>query len=560
MTNKMYNNLPNRFTSDEHAPQQIFANPRINSYAYNRDQLNVTRQLLDRGVQEYGKSQTAIRSPNTDEKVTYGELQDMVQSIAGGLNELGIESGDRVCYRFTETPIAIATQFAVWQVGGVVVPCPTAARTGEIRYYLNDTEARFLLTDEADIEQVREAVESTDTIEEVVVYGQSRDDEYSMNTLLTESISTDEYASTQPFDAASIFYTGGTTGKPKGCLHSHATEVSITLLECEEGRGMDPTDTLFCPAPIGHSLGNGEMINFPFRFGADTVISHRPSPKRMVEIIEEYSVTIFIGSPTMLRMMMEATEISERDLSSLRMVIVGGENFDETTFNQWIQTTGIEPCNTVGMAQLRHWFLTAYRDGEKFAPGLSVGKPYAGFEMKLVDKEDPQQELNKHGNEGRLAIRGPANIHYWNNIHPDMPEAMEEYTVGDWGLTDDAYRQDKEGFMYFATRLDNMIVSAGRQISGPEVEETLLSHQAVANVAVVGSPDETRGTIIKAFVVLKDEPSEDLVKALQEFVKAEIAPYKYPREIEFVDQLPTDEMGKIQRAELREREYERTPN
>jgi 2-aminobenzoate-CoA ligase len=279
----------------------------------------------------------------------------------------------------------------------------------------------------------------------------------------------------------------------------------------------------------------------------------------MVEIIEEHNVTIFVGSPTMLRMMLDQTPIEDYDLSSLRLVIVGGEMFDEKTFDEWTERSGIEPCNTVGMSQLRHWYLTPYRDGEKIAPRLSVGKPYAGFERKLVKIDEPETELETHDDVGRLAIRGPTNISYWNNIHPEMPEQMSEYTIDNWGLADDAYRQDEEGYLYFETRLDNMITSAGRQISGPEVEGTLIKHNAVSEVAVVGSPDDIRGEIVKAFVVLSEyvSPSVDLVSTLQNFVKEELAPYKYPREIEFVTQLPTDEMGKIQRAELREREYEK---
>lgn len=552
----MYDNIPNRFVPDEHVPEQFFAHPLINKFAYNRRTLNATHTLLATGVEHYSSDRVAIRSLDTDESINFGQLQERVHAIAGVLESLDLEPGDRVCCRLSETLDAVATQYAVWQLGGVVVPCPIAARAKEIEYYLRDTESRFILSSELDVDQMRAAVEDINTLEQVVVTGNPLENEHSLTELLTATTKTTDYATTHPFDAASIFYTGGTTGKPKGSIHSHVAEVAITMLECVQGRDLSPDDTLFCPAPIGHSLGNGEKINFPFRFGASTILTRRPSPSDMVDIIEEQDVTIFVGSPTMLRMMMETTTLENRDLSSLRLVIVGGEMFDEETYQSWIEKTGIEPCNTVGMSQLRHWFLTPYRDGEKYAPDLSVGQPYGGFEMKLVEVDNPQNDIDSPGNVGRLAIRGPTNITYWNNIHPDMPEVMADYSIGSWGLADDAYRLDEDGLLYFETRLDNMIVSGGRQISGPEVEDTLIGHEFVKDVAVVGSPDETRGEIVKAFVIPSDyDQSEDrMTSDLQEYVKEQIAPYKYPRKIEFLDELPTDEMGKIQRAELRDRE------
>lgn len=558
----MYENIPDRFVPDEGVPEQIFANPRINSYAYNRDKLNTTYELFERGFEmdDWG-NQSALLSLDTDETVTYDDLRSMVDAFAGVFREIGVESGDRVCCRLGEKPEAVAAQFAIWKVGGVAVPCPLAARKKEISYYLSDTEASVLITDDRDIEEARAAAAEVSSVEEVIVDGVSKENERSMDTLLTETEDSSRYASTRPFDAASVFYTGGTTGKPKGCIHSHVAEVAITILECAEGRAIGADDTLFCPAPIGHSLGNGEMVNFPFRFGADVVLTHRPSPSQMVKIIEEQEVTIFVGSPTMLRMMLSQTTIEDYDLSSLRLVIVGGEMFDEETFDEWTERSGIEPCNTVGMSQLRHWFISSYRNGEKVAPKLSVGQPYAGFEKKLVKIDNPEVEVEGPDTVGRLAIRGPTNINYWNNIHPDMPEVMNEYSVGDWGLADDAYQQDEEGYLYFETRLDNMITSAGRQISGPEVEDVLIRHDMVSEVAVVGSPDDVRGEIVKAFVVPNEgaSPGENLITTLQGYVKGEMAPYKYPREIEFVDKLPKDEMGKLQRATLREREHAAKP-
>lgn len=562
----MYDNIPDRLVPPDIGPQKIYANPRINPLAYNRETLNAAEELFGKAIaNNEWDEKPALLSVDTDEIITYNELASLIDSFAGALKQLNIQPGDRVCCRFREVPEAVAAQFAIWRIGAVVVPCPVSARAKEISYYLADTEAEVILTTDQDLVEVETALsgqidieQGEVDIEEVVIHGESSPLGRSLDKLLAESGDVTEPYDTKPFDAASIFYTGGTTGKPKGCLHSHVAEVAITELECGEGRDLGPEDTLFCPAPIGHALGNGEIINFPFRYGADVVLIHRASPEKMVDVIEEQDVTIFVGSPTMLRMMLNAVDLKNRNLASLRMVIVGGEMFDKETFNRWKNQTGIEPCNTVGMTQLRHWFISSYRGGEKFAPGISIGKPYAGFEIKLVDIEDPEEELSGPGQVGRLAIRGPTNITYVNNIHPDMPEVMDEYSVGSWGLADDAYIQDDTGNLYFETRLDNMIVSGGRQISGPEVEDTIIRHEAVEEVAVVGSPDQTRGEIVKAFIKPKPDKNADesTISDIQDFVKKEIAPYKYPREIEFLDKLPTDNMGKIQRAELRKRELD----
>ena len=550
-----YENVPKRFIPEE-LPQQSYGNPRINHLAYNNENLNAAYELLDRGIEENDWAErTAVESVDTGRNLSYGDLRSMVNRLAAALLNLGIEDGDRVLWRIGEIPEAVAVHLGVWKAGGVTVPCPLAERAREIEYYLNDTEARFVVTVDDGFEELESALREVETVETVVGVNTEKGDE-TFKSLLEEGDGSVTHRRTAPFDLASIFYTGGTTGRPKGCMHSHIAEVAITELEAGEGRALSPDDVVFCPAPIGHSLGSGELINFPYRFGARAILAHRPTPVEMLEIMAEREVTVFVGSPTMLRMMMTETDVAEYDLSELRLMVIGGEMFDAETFKQWKEATGIEPCNTVGMSQLRHWFLTSYRGGEKFAPELSVGKPYAGFEVKLVDIEEPARDLDKRDTVGRLAIRGPANIAYWNNIHPEMPDAMDDYRVGSWGLADDAYRQDEDGYLYFETRLDNMIVTGGRQISGPEVEDVLVRHEAVQDIAVVGSPDKQRGEIVKAFVVPNQgiTPNSSLINSLQEYAKAEMSPYKYPREIEFIDELPKDEMGKIQRAQLRKRE------
>lgn len=549
----MFDNVPERFIPED-APETLYANPDID-YALNRSDFNATRELLDRGIaeNEWG-DRTAIVSLGTGEELTYVELKSRVDRFAGALRDLGVEPGDRILWRFGEVPAAHVVQLAAWKVGAVSVSCAMPESAREIEYFINDTEARLVVCSGDDFGEVETALENTPSVENVVVRSDV-EGYHSFEELLDTTDPDDEFAETGPLDASSIFYTGGTTGKPKGCIHAHAAEVAMADLEAGTGRATTADDVMFSAAPLGHAFGNGEKINFPIRHGARTVLAPGAGPTDWVDIVEEHDVSIFVGAPTMLRMMLQKTDLEERDLSSVRLVVMSGEMFDPQTFEEWRRVTGIEnTCNVVGMSPMRHIFLTSYRDGEKVAPGLSVGKPYAGYEAKVVEIDDPDEELER-GETGRLAIRGPTTITYWNNIHPDMPGRMGDDSNGPWALLDDAYYRDEDGWLHFETRLDNMIVTGGRQIAAPDVESVLNDHPAVAESAVVGKPDETRGELVKAFVVVEPEatPDADLVAELQDHCKSNMAKYKYPREIEFLSELPKDQVGKIQRAELRDR-------
>jgi len=549
----MYENVPEHFVP-ESAPELIYANPCID-YVHNTESLNATYEILERGIKEDDRAEDiAIRSLDTGEHITFGDLHSRVEKFASVLKDAGVESGDRVFWRLGEIPAAHVVQLAIWKVGGVNVPSALPEGAREIEYFISDTKAKVVVAQAEGFEAVEEALENTLSVEEVFVVGEYNHEHRSFEEAITEAKPDTEYADTAPSDAASIFYTGGTTGKPKGCVHPHAAEVAVTDLEAGEGRALSPEDTMFCPAPLGHAFGNGEKINFPLRHGAMSILTGQPSPSEMIEVIEDYGVTIFVGAPTMLRMMMNEEDLSGRDLDSVRLVVMSGEMFDEQTYENWIDQTGVEnTCNVVGMTPMRHIFVTSYRDGKKIAPGLSVGKPYAGYEAKVVGTQDTTSE-NSRNQPGRLAIRGPTTINYWNNIHPDMPDRMDEDSYESWALLDDAYERDDDGWLWFKTRLDNMIVSGGRQIAAPEVEEVLNDHPAVAESAVVGKPDKTRGEIVKAFVTLAPDatPNDETVTELQDHAKSVMAKYKYPREIEFREELPKDEVGKLQRAELRD--------
>jgi len=356
---------------------------------------------------------------------------------------------------------------------------------------------------------------------------------------------------TRPTDAASIFYTGGTTGHPKGCIHSHATEVIISDVMCGLVCEPNPKDVFLCLPPIGHAFGNGEKINFPLRFGASAVYKERPTPNETWDLLRRYKVSILAASPTSYRLMLDCFDPSYRGELNLKFVVASGEMLTKDVADKWNEKIGVGIHNSVGMTPLRHIFIESVFKRVKVAPGNSVGKPLPGYEFKLIDDKGNKV---RNGEVGRLAVRGLTGIVYWCNLHPQMPGKQKQDVVDGWNLLDDAYTQDEDGWLNFITRLDNMIVTAGRQVAAPEVEEVLATHPAVHQVAVVGVPDRIRGNVVKAFIELNPgyAKSDDLVTEIQGYAKDNMATYKYPRIIEFIDKMPRDAVGKIRRRLLRE--------
>lgn len=560
----MFDNVPSEYVHDVR-PDLIFPNERID-YVYNTDTLNATEAILEQGIDQSGWGErTAVVSLDTGKTLTYNELHSRVDRFANVLRDLGVEAGDRVLWRFDEAIPAQVVQLATWKVGGIAVPSVLQERARELEYYLADTEASIVVAADREFQEVETALENAPDVEEVIVAGADSHGYRSYEDSIADADPLGETAATAPLDVASIYYTGGTTGKPKGCIYSHAREVAIADLECGDmGRDYSPEDVIFTPAPLGHGFGNGEKINFPFRFGAKVLLGNDLSPVEMLDVIEDHDVSIFSAVPTLLRMMLNGVDVESYDLSALELLFVSGEILEQETAESWRERTGVDVNNAYGMT-CTHAFITSYRGRERSAPGISIGKPYSGYELKVVDIDDHDREVDR-GEIGRLAFRGPTAIIYWNNIHPDMPERQETDTLGRWSLLDDAVRRDEDGNLWFVTRLDNMIQTGGRQVAAPEVEEVLNEHEAITEAAVVGKPDETRGEIVTAFVTVTEDAAaadsggeqadadySDLIEDVTDFAKAEMAPYKYPREIEVLDSIPKDEVGKIQRRQLRDR-------
>jgi 2-aminobenzoate-CoA ligase len=301
-----------------------------------------------------------------------------------------------------------------------------------------------------------------------------------------------------------------------------------------------PDDVFVGSPPIAFTFGLGGLVIFPLRYGASAALLENASPKNMVQIIENHRATICFTAPTAYRAMLSAMDAGA-DLSSLRIAVSAGETLPGPVYEEWVAKTGKPMLDGIGATEMLHIFISN-RLGDSKAS--CTGKPLAGYEARIVDEE--MNEVPR-GTVGRLAVRGPIGCRYLAD------KRQNDYVRAGWNLTGDSFTQDEDGYFHFAARSDDMIVSAGYNIAGPEVEAALLKHPAVAECAVIGAPDEDRGTVVQAHIVLAPGSiaSDEMVKVLQDHVKAVIAPYKYPRSVVFTDELPKTESGKIQRFRLK---------
>jgi len=341
-------------------------------------------------------------------------------------------------------------------------------------------------------------------------------------------------------DVALLGFTSGTTGEPKATMHFHRDLLIIADGYAREVLQVQPDDIFVGSPPLAFTFGLGGLAIFPLRFGATATLLENASPANMIEIIETYRATIAFTAPTAYRVMLSAMD-QGADLSSLRLAVSAGETLPAPVFNEWTRKTGKPILDGIGSTELLHIFITNRVDD---ATPACTGQPVAGYEAKVVDEamnEKPRGEV------GRLAVRGPTGCRYLAD------ERQKTYVQDGWNLTGDTFWQDDNGYFHFAARTDDMIISAGYNIAGPEVEAALLSHPDVKECAVIGIPDEERGQVVQAHVVLKDGVVDDATTArrLQDHVKATIAPYKYPRSVKFLDALPKTATGKIQRFRLR---------
>ncbi len=526
------------FTRDRLPPADQWPDFRLAGFDY-PDHLNAAVELTDRMVERGFGDHTALIGNGRIR--TYKELSDWTNRIAHALvSDYGVKPGNRVLIRSANNPAMVACWLAATKAGAVVVNTMPMLRAGELSAIVDKAEITLALCDTRLMEDLVACAKASRFLKVVVGFdGTANHDAELDRAALSKPV-----RFTPPpvgrDDVALIGFTSGTTGTPKGAIAFHRDLLIIADGYAREVLGVTADDVFVGSPPLAFTFGLGGLAIFPLRFGAAAALLEQASPQNMVEIIETHRATVCFTAPTAYRAMLRAMDAGA-DLSSLRAAVSAGETLPAPVYQDWITRTGKPMLDGIGATEMLHIFLTNRFDDHRPA---CTGRPVTGYEARIVD--ETMAELPR-GEVGRLAVRGPTGCRYLAD------ERQKTYVRDGWNLTGDSFWQDEDGRFHFAARSDDMIVSAGYNIAGPEVEAALLSHPQVAECAVVGAPDETRGMIVEAHVVLAGEATGDalLIRLLQDHVKRMIAPYKYPRRIIFVSALPKTQTGKIQRFRLR---------
>jgi 2-aminobenzoate-CoA ligase len=501
--------------------------------------LNVGVELTDRMVEHgFGDHDALI---GNGRRRTYKELADWTNRLAHALAEdFGVKPGNRVLIRSGNNPAMVAVWLAATKAGAVAVNTMPLLRAGELNAIVDKAEVAFALCDSRMADELVAVAKTSRFLRSVICFdGTSNHDAELDRVALNKPVRFDAVRTGRD-DVALLGFTSGTTGQPKATVHFHRDLLIIADGYAREVLGVTPEDVFVGSPPLAFTFGLGGLAIFPLRFGATATLLENASPTNMIEIIETYKATISFTSPTAYRAMMAAMDAGA-DLSSLRMAVAAGETLPAPVFEEWTRRTGKPILDGIGTTELLHIFISN-RVGDA-APG-ATGRPVTGYDARVVD-----DDLNEvpAGTIGHLAVRGPTGCRY---LADDRQQA---YVRGGFNLTGDDFVQDQAGVFHFVARADDMIISSGYNIAGPEVEAALLTHPDVAECAVVGAPDAERGQIVQAHVVLKPgvEAEDECVKRLQDHVKATIAPYKYPRSVKFVSALPRTQTGKVQRFRLK---------
>ena len=496
--------------------------------------LNAATELLDRWVEQGHGGRPCVQGAGV--KWSYAELQAEADRIAHVLvRDLGVVPGNRVLLRGANTPQLAACWFAVIKAGAIAVATMPLLRAVELGKVIDKARVTHALCDAALAGELQAAQAAHPVLQRVCLFRSPAAD--GLEALAPRHAERFDNVDTASDDVALIAFTSGTTGQPKGTMHFHRDVMAICRCWPPHCLQAGPSDVFIGSPPLAFTFGLGGLLLFPMSVGASAVLLEKASPELLLAAIAEHRATVCFTAPTSYRAM--APQVGQHDLASLRKCVSAGEALPAATRALWKQATGIEMIDGIGATELLHIFISHTEADAK--PG-ATGKPVPGYQACILD--DQGRSLPP-GQVGRLAVKGPTGCRYLAD------ERQRQYVHDGWNLTGDAYLLDDDGYFVYQARTDDMIISGGYNIAGPEVEAALLSHPAVAECAVVGVPDEERGQLVKAFVVLRPGQAAD-VKALQDHAKATIAPYKYPRAIEFRDSLPRTETGKLQRFKLKD--------
>ncbi len=518
-------------------PDLVFDLPELQYPA----RLNCVAEILDKAVAGGGGGRLALRGDGIN--WTYAELQQQVDRIVNVMRgPMGLVPGNRVLLRGANHPMMAAAVLAVLKAGLIAVPTMPLLRARELGVIMQKAQVQAVLCAHA----LRAEIEAAPGRPERTLWFNVPADaqsglapESSLDALVAGQPASATACDTAADDICLISFTSGTTGVPKGTIHFHRDVLAICDCFPRHVLKSGADDLFIGTPPLAFTFGLGGLLLFPLRVGAAAVLLEKLTPEALLQAIEKYRATICFTAPTFYRQM--ATLAGKYDLSSLKKSVSAGEALPVATREAWQQATGLRMIDGIGATEMLHIFISAA--GDEIRPG-ATGKPIPGYRACVLDNKG--QPVGP-GIVGRLAVKGPTGCRYL-----DDPR-QRDYVLNGWNLTGDAYEMDADGYFFYRSRTDDMIISAGYNIAGPEVEDALLRHPAVAECGVVGKPDEERGQVVEAHVVLKPgfEPSPEMAAQLQDFVKEQIAPYKYPRSIRFLTSLPRTETGKLQRFKLR---------
>ncbi len=527
------------FARDNLPPVDEWPEIPLKGYKY-PDYINAAVELTDRMVElGFGDNVALI---GNGRRRTYKELTDWTNRMAHALTEhYGVKPGNRVLIRSANNPAMVACWLAATKAGAVVVNTMPMLRAGELAQIVDKAKVTIALCDTRLMDELVTCAKESRFLQQVIGFDGTANHDAELDRIALDKPVRYDAVRTGRDDVALLGFTSGTTGEPKATMHFHRDLLIIADGYAAEVLKVTPDDVFVGSPPLAFTFGLGGLAVFPLRFGAAATLLENASPPNLIEIIQTYKATVCFTAPTAYRAMLAAMDAGA-DLSSLRAAVSAGETLPAPVYEAWMAKTGKPMLDGIGATEMLHIFITN-RFGDSSA--ACTGKPVRGYEAKIVD--DDMKELPRN-TIGKLAVRGPTGCRYLAD------KRQRVYVRDGWNLTGDSFQQDDDGYFHFAARSDDMIISSGYNIAGPEVEAALLAHADVAECAVIGVADEDRGQIVQAHVVLVAgvNASDAVVIRLQEHVKATIAPFKYPRSVVFVESLPKTATGKIQRFRLRE--------
>jgi len=504
-------------------------------------QLNCGVELLDKAIARGWGERACIVGPGL--RWTYADLQRRADAIAHVLvQDMGVLPGQRVLLRAPNNAMLAACWFGVMKTGAVAVATMPLLRAKELKQVVAKAQVTHALCDQSLAEELALAQPHCPTLREVRLFNDASSD--GLEAAMARHARPFTAVDTAADDTCLLAFTSGTTGEPKATMHFHQDVMAICACWPAHVLRANADDVFIGSPPLGFTFGLGGLLLFPLAIGASTVLLEKATPPLLLEAIAHYGATVLFTAPTTYRAIAEQARVRRLSVAlggTLRKCVSAGEALPAATRVQWKAATGIEAIDGIGSTEMLHIFISA--DEAHARPG-ATGTPVPGYQACILG---PDGQPLPHGAVGRLAVRGPTGCRYLDDTR------QAQYVQAGWNVTGDAYLEDEDGYFRYQARTDDMIISAGYNIAAPEVETVLLEHAAVAECAVIGVPDEERGQIVKAYVVLRagHAPDAATVRLLQDYVKRAVAPYKYPRAIEFVSELPRTATGKLQRFRLK---------